>query len=356
MLTPGDPAPWFTAMSTVNPGLQFESVGGRYVVLCFLGSAENPVARRVLDDAIRTHARFDVVNSCFMGVSTGPDARELRRVNVQYPGIILIGDFDKAVSRRYGASVADGPAESDRPHSLILDLRLRVIEAIPIEGDGQGHVDRLLALIDAQPPIESLQGFAPVIVVPGVFEPEFCRGLIDYYHKTGSRDSGIMKDIAGKTVEVMDHKIKKREDCHILDPALSKAAQDRIGRRLIPEIYKAFQFHATRMERHLIACYDAATEGKFHMHRDNTTKGTAHRRFAVTINLNDHEYEGGDLRFPEFGPRIYRAPTGGAVAFSCSLLHEATLVTKGKRFAFLPFLYDEQAAKVREANIGYVAS
>jgi hypothetical protein len=25
-------------------------------------------------------------------------------------------------------------------------------------------------------------------------------------------------------------------------------------------------------------------------------------------------------------------------------------VTKGRRFAFLPFLYDEEAAKVREAN------
>jgi predicted 2-oxoglutarate/Fe(II)-dependent dioxygenase YbiX len=38
------------------------------------------------------------------------------------------------------------------------------------------------------------------------------------------------------------------------------------------------------------------------------------------------------------------------VVFSCSLLHEATPVTRGRRFAFLPFLYDEQAAKVREAN------
>ena len=26
--------------------------------------------------------------------------------------------------------------------------------------------------------------------------------------------------------------------------------------------------------------------------------------------------------------------------FSCSLLHEATRVTRGRRYAFLPFLYD----------------
>ena len=108
------------------------------------------------------------------------------------------------------------------------------------------------------------------------------------------------------------------------------------------------------MERDLVACYDAADNGFFRPHRDNTTKGTAHRRFAVTINLNAEDYEGGDLCFPEFGAKTYRAPTGGAVVFSCSLLHEARPVTKGKRYAFLPFLYDEAAAQVREQNVEHV--
>jgi predicted 2-oxoglutarate/Fe(II)-dependent dioxygenase YbiX len=102
--------------------------------------------------------------------------------------------------------------------------------------------------------------------------------------------------------------------------------------------------------RYLIACYDASTGGFFKAHRDNTTKGTAHRRFAVTINLNSEDYEGGDLLFAEYGLKTYRAPTGGAVVFSCSLLHEATPVTKGKRYAFLPFLYDDDAHKIRQEN------
>jgi len=102
------------------------------------------------------------------------------------------------------------------------------------------------------------------------------------------------------------------------------------------------------MERYIVACYEAGS-GHFRLHRDNT-RGTAHRRFAVTINLNAGDYDGGDLRFPEFGQRTYRAPTGGAIVFSCSMLHEATPVTSGKRYAFLPFMYDEAAAKQREAN------
>jgi predicted 2-oxoglutarate/Fe(II)-dependent dioxygenase YbiX len=104
----------------------------------------------------------------------------------------------------------------------------------------------------------------------------------------------------------------------------------------VPLVKRSFQFEATRMERYIVGRYEAGA-GHFRPHRDNTTKGTAHRRFAVTINLNAGDYEGGDLRFPEYGARTYRAPTGGAVVFSCSLLHEATPVTRGERYAFLPF-------------------
>ena len=98
-----------------------------------------------------------------------------------------------------------------------------------------------------------------------------------------------------------------------------------------------------RVVCYLIGCYDAEEEGHFRPHRDNTTKGTAHRRFAVSLYLNSGEYEGGWLRFPEFGAALYSAPLGGAVVFACSLLHEALPVTRGRRFMFLPFLYDEAA-------------
>jgi predicted 2-oxoglutarate/Fe(II)-dependent dioxygenase YbiX len=60
------------------------------------------------------------------------------------------------------------------------------------------------------------------------------------------------------------------------------------------------------------------------------------------------------VRFPEFGPQLYTAPAGGAVVFSCSLLHEATPVIHGKRYVFLPFLYDDDAARIRQQNLGFV--
>ncbi|THD60691.1 MAG: hypothetical protein E8A12_10465, partial [Phenylobacterium sp.] len=35
----------------------------------------------------------------------------------------------------------------------------------------------------------------------------------------------------------------------------------------------------------------------------------------------------------------------------CSLLHEATPVTKGVRYAFLPFLFDEAGEALRQKNL-----
>jgi predicted 2-oxoglutarate/Fe(II)-dependent dioxygenase YbiX len=187
-----------------------------------------------------------------------------------------------------------------------------------------------------------------------VFDPAFCQRLIHLYEAHGGRESGFMRDEGGRTIGIVDHRHKRRADYVIEDEAVRGEARAMIARRLLPEILKAFQFRCTRLERYIVACYDSGTGGWFRPHRDNTTKGTAHRKFAATINLNAEEYEGGELRFPEFGPRTYRAPTGGCVVFSCSLLHEALPVTKGRRYAFLPFLYDEAGARVRAANARYI--
>ena len=62
------------------------------------------------------------------------------------------------------------------------------------------------------------------------------------------------------------------------------------------------------------------------------------------------EDEARDLVFPEFGRRTYRAPVGGAIVFSCGALHEVTPIARGRRYAFLPFLYGEADAAPRVAN------
>jgi predicted 2-oxoglutarate/Fe(II)-dependent dioxygenase YbiX len=68
---------------------------------------------------------------------------------------------------------------------------------------------------------------------------------------------------------------------------------------------------------------------------------SSHRRFAASINLNTEEFEGGELRFAEYGDQRYRPATGDAIVFSSSILHEALEVRSGRRLVLLAFLYGE---------------
>lgn len=362
-LTVGDPAPWFTARSTSNPQYHFNVVAGRYVVLCFFGSASEPVSQRILSDFLQNRNCFDDDNFCFFGVSIDPEDERLPRVRQQVPGIRYFWDFDLKISHLFGAVDREVIRENASTQyyrlTVVLDERLRILAVLPFDEQPETYVARLMDFLTTLPPLGLEMPAtvpAPVLVVPRVFEPEFCRTLIRYYDERGGEESGFMREVEGKTVGVMDYTHKRRRDQELQDELLCKAAMIRIHNRLIPEIFKAFQFRATRIERYIVACYESETGGYFRPHRDNTTKGTAHRRFAVSVNLNTGEYEGGDLRFPEFGRQTYRPPAGGAVVFSCSLLHEATPVTQGKRYAFLPFLYDDASAKLRRENQQFLAS
>lgn len=336
----GAPAPWFTAPTPSNPTFVFSSVAGRYVALAFL-PANAEVRVRVMDALAAHRAILDDAFACVFvvvrdaeGIATAADARGLR----------WFLDADGAVSRLFGAL---GPDGEENPHWLVLDPSLRTLLTSPLE-----QTTELLDRMRSMAPPDQHAGVplhAPVLIVPRIFEPALCRQLIGFYEQRGGRPSGVMREVDGRTVGVLDD-FKRRCDADIEDPELRAAIRTRIGRRLLPEIEKAFQFSATRIERYIVACYDAQDGGYFRAHRDNTTAGTAHRKFAVSINLNAEEFEGGDLRFPEFGRRTYRPPTGGAVVFSCSLLHEATPVTRGRRYACLPFLFDEAGAAIREKN------
>lgn len=352
MLSPGDPAPWFSARSSVNAKQAFDLAAGQYMVLCFFGSAGHAAVQRVLEDVAREQERLVAVNAGFCGVSVDPDDERLGRLPAGQRTLYFY-DFERAVSRLYGAVGPEG--DQYVPHTLILDPALRVVGIVPFDQNVETHVPRMLRVLGQLPPLGALTGFAPVLTIPYVFEPEFCRMLIQLYERNGGRELGTLSEVDGKTVRVHNHAFKSRADYEITDPGLVAAIRSRFERRVVPEIRKTFHFPVSQVERYIVACYDAQAGGHFRPHRDDSTKGSAHRRFAATINLNSHEYEGGDLRFAEFGCRTYRPPTGGAIVFSCSLLHEVRPVTRGKRYAFLPFLYDDAAARIREENQRFLA-
>ena len=318
-------------------------MAGRYVLMLFYGTAERDICQQAFRDLAQHRDLFDDQQACFFGITVEKSDVEQRRVRSSIPGIRHLLDEDRAVSRQFGVMFPSPKGEVHRPCWMLLDQGLRLIEYRPI-AESEAIFARLRSLLD-----EGVQLPARVLMIPRVFEPDLCRKLIATYEAGDPYDSGYMIEKEGKTVGVVNHSFKRRSDCSVEDMALRDRIRDCLSASVIPMIKRAYQFEVTRVERWIVARYDGEVGGFFNRHRDNTTAGTAHRKFACTINLND-DFDGGGVAFPEFSSQVYRPPTGGAVIFSCSLLHEAMLVTRGLRYAFLPFFYDEAGAELRTAN------
>jgi predicted 2-oxoglutarate/Fe(II)-dependent dioxygenase YbiX len=353
----GDHAPWFRQRSTRSSEDAIDLAAGRYLVLCFFGYGGEEGAQRRLVAAQRQQSPGDSPIT-FFGVSVDPADEWCAGVRDASPSIHHFWDFDGHVSRLYGAlptSAGDNRRESFRARWIVLNPNLQVCAVLPF-GSHDSDVAQLTELLLSLPaltPVERVEMHAPVLVLPDIFDAPLCHDLIEQYDRHGGKASGFMREEDRMTVVAHDPRHKVRSDHTVNDSALRQRIQLHVARKVAPAIWRAFQFDATRMERYLVGCYDSSDGGHFRPHRDNSTRGTAHRRFALSINLND-DFDGGELMFPEFGPKGFKAPPGAGVVFGCSLLHCVTPVVRGRRYAFLPFLYDDKAAAIRVANRRYL--
>lgn len=240
-------------------------------------------------------------------------------------------DRENAVGKAYGL---DGVFAA-----FALDINLRVLSGIQ---DPQAF-DQIYRAFKSQsfPQARDIDVQAPVLLVPNVLTPDICRVLINVWATKGNTETGVESSQSGVRRDVIDYQNKKRRDHEVTDAQLLRLLTSTVGRRVMPEVQRAFHYRATRFEGFKIACYDAESGGFFRAHRDNLSPSTAHRRFALTLNLND-DYTGGHLIFPEFGPHRYRPLAGDAIVFSSSFLHEVQPVTRGRRFTLLSFLFHEE--------------
>jgi len=342
---PGEPAPFFTAATTNVERYSLDAAAGRWIVLMVFGTLSSSASLQALEVALRRRDLFNDTDAAFYGVTVDAADRQRGLVDSE-PGVRFFWDLDRAICRLYGLASDDFL----RPAIFLIDPAFRIVLAEPIEA-----IDMVLDRLEQalrEPGADDRT--APVLVLPRVLEPELCQDLIDYYRRGAPTESGFAMEVDGQTVTRLNPTLKRRTDVTIDDPVLVEAVRNRLETRLFPMIERAFGWLPTRIERYLICCYAAEDRGFFFPHRDDATAGTAHRKFAVTLNLNAEDYDGGDLRFLEFGHRTYRPPTGGAAVFACGLLHEATPVTRGVRYAVVPFLYDEAGERLRQANLGRV--
>ncbi|RYB02184.1 2OG-Fe(II) oxygenase [Lichenibacterium ramalinae] len=343
---PGDPLPRFRQLCQ---GIQFapDAMAGRTLVFGFYG-ADDAVGRRAVAAVEgRGRARFDDARASVFLVGSDAADHESGRFRDSMPGLRFMWDLDGAVGELLGAAPlgGDNAAALRRRFWMVVDPSLHVSKVIPFAADGS-DADALFDHLDGLPQPASFAGFevpAPVLVLPNVFDPDLCRHLIGLYDGNGGGESGVMRGGVG----VFDRSFKSRKDYAVEDQGLIRHLQGLIARRVLPEIERLFFLKITRMERYMVGCYAAEDGGHFRPHRDNSSPVTAHRRFAVSINLNA-DFDGGAVSFPEYNSRGIKAPPGWAVVFPANILHAVSRVTRGRRYAFLPFVYDEAGAAIRD--------
>lgn len=180
---------------------------------------------------------------------------------------------------------------------------------------------------------------APVLLIPRILEQQECDYLIEFWKDGEKRRNEISSGTLGQSLAARSAEVKRRADVLVPqdDNPANKLIQMRVARRVVPEMYKAFNFDARAYDIGRIGCYDSSDSGFFRPHRDILSDDAENpRKFALSLNLND-DYSGGALRFPEYGERTYSPAKGAGVVFSCSLLHEALPVETGQRFGLFLF-------------------
>lgn len=311
ILNRGERAPDFVLPIMDGPQTRFYSrAGGRPTLLIFAKE------ERVLEG---------------LEVSEAVDVFVVRPLVLAKANATVFIDSENAVGKAYGIEGVFA--------AFALDANLRVLSGTE-DPNAFDQIYRAFKSLPS-PQARDIDVQAPVLLIPNVLTPDICQALINVWATKGNTDTGVESSNSGVRRDVIDYENKKRRDHEVTDARLLRLLTSTVGRRVMPEVQRAFHYRATRFEGFKIACYDSDSGGFFRAHRDNLSPSTAHRRFALTLNLND-DYTGGHLIFPEFGPHRYRPLAGDAIVFSSSFLHEVQPVTEGRRFTLLSFLFHEE--------------
>ena len=167
----------------------------------------------------RNRDLFDDKRASYFGVSVDPEDEKQNRFREVMPGVRFMLDFDTSVSRECGAvsnGKDPGQAPGCRQFWMVVDPSLHVMKIFGFSEIDQEH-DAVFAYLRQLPHPDDYAGFeipAPVLILPNVFEPEFCQHLIGLYGADGGSETGVMRDNVG----VIDRSMKSRKDYTLTEP------------------------------------------------------------------------------------------------------------------------------------------
>lgn len=338
-LRPGDRVPDFAL-----PGLDGKL---RKFIWSFTG---HPVALLALEDLgqldperfaifLASCRAASVTPAVVAGNALAPAGQAWSRLGCQPEDPLLLCDPDRRFLSAMLAppAIGLGAGTTLRQRIVLLDPNQRVaacFDRSPLAAASEQLADAAATVrTEAGGELVLRSPMAPVLVLPRVFEPEFCRQVIRLWEKGDHQDTGVSSRYGNVNVA----RLKQTEDYTVVEPMMHKAISDRLAWRIGPELIKVFAFDRQfSFDAHVVLSYSAEGRHFFGAHRDNGAPSTADRAFAVSLNLND-DFEGGELVFPEYAGVRVVPPPGAAAVFSCSLLHEVLPVRRGRRFALTTF-------------------
>ena len=317
----GDIAPHFRLVAAGGEKIDTgaDHISGKVLVLLFMPSG---VAQPVGLTALAEQAR-GMGGRCFLIAAAPSDVPA---------GFEPLADPDDKVAVLYGRQSA--------PRIVVVAPNQHVA-AIGLEAGAAAAALERIAARRRDP-----AHHPPILIVPDVLSRADCQRLISVFATQGHTflEPGQCEPppgIGDHKMRILEYGRKDRIDHRVMSRETNAFVDARLKRRLLPAIHKCFQYRITKREIFRIGCYEGERGGQPIGHRDNTQANVAYRRFACSINLNTEQFEGGGLRFLEYGDREYRPETGAAIVFSSSMLHEAMHVTSGKRYVLLVNLYGE---------------
>jgi predicted 2-oxoglutarate/Fe(II)-dependent dioxygenase YbiX/peroxiredoxin len=320
-------------------------LSGKFLFLLFINSQDEAVKRDCLKQLSARQDQIQQMSATVVAVTANNARYENIRIKQQANFIWPVTDDPAgSVFAAYGLHKLKG----DTARLVLLTPQRQVRAWFDSPQQITPGLDAMTEMIKNQQSQEDARWsacHAPVLHVPNVLTARECQQVIASFE---SANEFLVRpphkgEVAGNyKVPVYEHNRQDRVDQLVRDKQMLEFLDQRIWGRITPMIQKAFAFNVTRREELHIARYEGARSGHHMGHRDNSAAGGFHRRFALSLALND-DYDGGELTFNEFSPHGYRPSRGTALVFSSSLLHEVSEITSGRRYNLVSNLFNEDS-------------
>ncbi|MBL0319553.1 MAG: hypothetical protein IPP74_09770 [Alphaproteobacteria bacterium] len=346
MLLMGDPLPWFNGNLLTGQPFSLQKLGGRFVVMFFLGALRDAKSRRIIDyinqsELWKSQALAPVFISCDRRDSLWSTSTELD------DHLFCVADFDGNMSARMGATDGEFDPVSQQPLSyrrfcVVSDPFLRVLHLISL-ADPDACVSTLESLLKAEVQAKTKQEkialSAPILLLPRVLESRLRFGLSASHQGQEQAAKMILTGLRFRTRDAVDREFPVR------DEHLREQIKKILAKRVFNEMNKCFHFKVTHLEH--VVTEKCSEHNPVIRQRDNTTSANAHRQFGLIANISEDGTAPLGVSFPEFGNLLYQIEPGAVLVYSSSLLYTPVVEEPNSAMMLRLYMFDEHGAHVK---------